>query len=78
MFSDNNKKVSISMFRRRFLAPALKVVAMLFVAVLILLPGKPAECNEYGCSYNNCDSNNPCNIGCSCTYPEGVSVGYCK
>jgi len=30
------------------------------------------------CNYNLCDEKNPCPIGCTCVYPPGATVGYCR
>lgn len=39
---------------------------------------EPVKADEFGCNFTLCDSSNPCNRGCTCTYPEGATVGYCK
>lgn len=53
-------------------------LCVLAVVVFSAFPVEPARGDDLGCNYNLCDSSNPCNRGCTCTYPEGATVGYCR
>jgi hypothetical protein len=58
----------------------LNTLLCVFVVIvgILLFSVKSSSGDDLGCDGNLCNSSNPCNRGCVCTYPPKAAVGYCR